>query len=169
MKSPWFALSLVACTSTSTPAAVPARESASPNVVEIAEAEAADEPEAPSAPEPAVECKTTRYQVERIDMSSPTCTVDIPAIGSVATLECAGGRVNLRFDKKDYTGTIDANGLVLDLVSTYDFTDGCLWEATARVIGAPGSLLRLDYTERTTRGTQCSDSCTAVATIVALP
>lgn len=169
MKSLCFAFSLVACASTSIPAAVPARESAAPKVVEIPEAEAADEPEPQSAPEPAAECKATRYQIDRIDMSSPTCTVDIPAVGSVATLECVAGTANLRFDTKDYKGTLDTNGLVLDLVSTYDFTDGCLWEGTARVTGAPGSPLRLDYTEKTTRGTNCSDACTAVATLGALP
>lgn len=163
MRSVLSTLSLVACTST--PAPVPAALEAArqPNVVEIPEAP--DEPDPPSPPEPTVECKTTRYRVARIDMSSPTCTVDIPAVGTAATLECRSGTANLHFDKKDYNGTLDANGVSLDLVSNYDFTDGCLWEATARVTGTPGSPLRLDYTERTTRGADCSDSCTATAVL----
>jgi hypothetical protein len=162
MRSVLLAVSLAACAN-ATPAAVPPSEVAepAPKVVEIAEAP--DEPEPPAPPPgPEPDC-SVRYQVERIDMSTSTCTVDIPKVGTEARLECRGGRANLHFEGKDYNGSISGNNLDLQLVSTYDFTDGCLWEASAKITGSPSAALRLDYTERTIRGTDCSSSCTATA------
>lgn len=164
MRPMLLALSLAACAS-ATPRAVPAaRETASaPKVVEIPEAP--DEPEPPQPPPgPEPDCNV-RYQVERIDMSTPTCTVDIPKVGTEARLECRGGTANLHFEGKDYHGSVSGNSVDLQLVSTYDFTDGCLWEASAKVTGSPSAPLRLDYTERTIRGTDCSSSCTATAVL----
>jgi hypothetical protein len=162
-----LALSLAACAN-ATPAAVPPKGAEpTPHVVEIAEAP--DEPEPPSPPPgPEPDC-SVRYQVERIDMSSATCTVDIPNVGTEARLECKNGTANLHFEGKDYDGTVSENRVDLALVSTYDFTDGCLWEASARITGSPSAALRLDYTERTIRGNDCSSSCTATAVLGVIP
>jgi hypothetical protein len=135
--------------------------------VEIATAP--DEPEPPPEPPPAGEEQLAecggRFVITRLEKSSPGCTVDVPDEGSQAVLECEGNRVVLRFDTKAYEGTVTRGELALALVSTYDFTDGCQWQGSARVAGSPRTGLELAYEEMPIRGAECSQACTAKARI----
>ncbi len=107
-------------------------------------------------------------RVDRVEKSSPTCTVDLPEPGEESTLECDGGHATLRYGNRAYVGTLTQGELALESQTSYDFTDGCHWVTHQQLTGNVDSEISIDYEEAPESGADCADACTARAFLIAV-
>jgi hypothetical protein len=124
------------------------------------------------APQPgACEAQVT---VGLILPDSPSCFVDIiPTPSEVATLrwDCTGdtGNAEIIFAKGTFGGSFNSPNVSVCSGTTFEYTDGCMWESAQRIEGSVtrGSTLTFNYAEAPLPGQMgCESACTASGTLI---
>lgn len=147
-----------------TPAMRPLAEIAVPPPAATASPPIATAAPAPAAP-PSGQCER-RLRVASIAGDTPTCEVHGLAVGATATLSlpcAAAGDAAADFGGGQvFRGTTDGVQVVLRSVTTVQLQDGCTWQFTQQIAGAPAERrLVLEYEEEIVDGDECFGPCGA--------